>query len=58
MIFIRLFRGSCTYLLRICTCFNHDFRLWQKKHGTGGDYIILSDVLWAKVEESDKVIFL
>ena len=37
--------------------FNHDFRLWQKKHGTGGDYIILSDVLWAKVEESDKVIF-
>ncbi|EPB6882760.1 DUF6402 family protein [Klebsiella variicola] len=42
----------------MCTCFNHDFRLWQKKHGTGGDYIILSDVLWAKVEESDKVIFL
>ncbi|HCI6431248.1 TPA: hypothetical protein NPO98_001097 [Klebsiella quasipneumoniae subsp. similipneumoniae] len=38
--------------------FNHDFRLWQKKHGTGGDYIVLSDVLWAKVEGSDKVIFL
>ncbi|MEX5385350.1 DUF6402 family protein [Cronobacter muytjensii] len=38
--------------------FNNDFRIWQKKHGTGGDYIILSDVLWVKVEESDKVVFL
>ncbi|HGJ6339010.1 TPA: DUF6402 family protein [Salmonella enterica subsp. enterica serovar Livingstone] len=38
--------------------FNSDFRLWQKKHDAGGDYIIFSDVFWTKVEESDKVILL
>lgn len=38
--------------------FNDDFRRWQEKHNSGGDYIILSDVFWSKVEESDKVIVL
>ncbi|WP_370611524.1 DUF6402 family protein [Citrobacter meridianamericanus] len=38
--------------------FNNDFKSWQNKHDTGGDFIILSDVLWTKIEESDKVVFL
>ncbi len=38
--------------------FNEDFRFWQNKHDTGGDYIILSDVLWTEVEGPDKMIFL
>lgn len=26
--------------------FNSDFRNWQDKHNTGGDFIVFSDVLW------------
>ncbi|UDJ83972.1 DUF6402 family protein [Kosakonia oryzae] len=38
--------------------FNDDFRFWREKHGSGGDYIILSDVHWIKPLESDMVIYL
>ncbi|MBY4951461.1 DUF6402 family protein [Pantoea sp. DY-17] len=41
-----------------CPVFNHDFRRWQKKHRTGGDYIILSDVFWTEPEDKDRVILL
>ncbi|EMH4161411.1 hypothetical protein RJ498_000615 [Pluralibacter gergoviae] len=27
--------------------FNSDFRKWQSKHNTGGDFIVFSDVYWA-----------
>lgn len=38
--------------------FNEDFRRWQKKHNAGGDYIILSDVLWVEPQKGNEVIFL
>ncbi|MDU6412476.1 MAG: DUF6402 family protein [Yersiniaceae bacterium] len=38
--------------------FNGDFRVWQKKHGTGGDFIILSDVLWFPIDGKEQVISL
>lgn len=38
--------------------FNSDFRLWQKKHGAGGDFIVLSDVLWMDSLPHDKKIIL
>ncbi|QIM43059.1 DUF6402 family protein [Leclercia adecarboxylata] len=52
--FGELVRTSSGYVL----VFNEDFRIWQNKHDTGGDYIILSDVLWTEVEGPDKMIFL
>ncbi|WP_271461515.1 DUF6402 family protein [Pantoea leporis] len=36
--------------------FNSDFRRWQEKHNTGGDFIVLSDVLWMEPLPKDKVI--
>ena len=36
--------------------FNKDFRKWQRKHDSGGDYIVFSDVLWLSPRESDKEI--
>ena len=36
--------------------FNKDFRKWQKKHDSGGDYIVFSDVLWVSPRETDKEI--
>lgn len=36
--------------------FNSDFREWQKKHNTGGDYIVFSDVLWTPPLDKDRVI--
>lgn len=38
--------------------FNSDFRKWQSKHNSGGDFIVLSDVLWLEPLEKDKVITL
>lgn len=38
--------------------FNSDFRRWREKHGSGGDYIILSDVYWANPLPLDEVIYL
>lgn len=38
--------------------FNSDFRRWREKNGSGGDFIILSDVHWVKPLEPDEVIFL
>ncbi|AOA94556.1 hypothetical protein AM387_21615 [Klebsiella pneumoniae] len=38
--------------------FNADFRKWQTKHNTGGDFIVLSDVLWLEPLPKDKVIVL
>lgn len=38
--------------------FNSDFRRWQKKHGVGGDFIVLSDVLWMDSLPYDKKIIL
>lgn len=26
--------------------YNHDFRRWQRVNGTGGDFVVYSDVLW------------
>ncbi|WP_269430370.1 DUF6402 family protein [Leclercia adecarboxylata] len=37
---------------------NADFRTWQAKHNTGGDYIMLSDVLWVEPLPKDKMIVL
>ncbi|MDF7680263.1 DUF6402 family protein [Enterobacteriaceae bacterium ESL0689] len=28
--------------------FNADFRKWQNKHNTGGDFMIFSDVYWTE----------
>lgn len=36
--------------------FNKDFRKWQEKHDSGGDYIVFSDVLWISPRENDKEI--
>ncbi|MCM7511790.1 DUF6402 family protein [Enterobacter hormaechei] len=36
--------------------FNKDFRKWQGKHDSGGDYIVFSDVLWLSPRENDKEI--
>ncbi|MDY0928582.1 DUF6402 family protein [Enterobacter sp. CFBP8995] len=36
--------------------FNKDFRRWQDKHNSGGDFIILSDVLWMDALPKDRVI--
>ncbi|MEH8411463.1 DUF6402 family protein, partial [Klebsiella pneumoniae] len=33
-------------------------RKWQTKHNTGGDFIVLSDVLWLEPFPKDKVIVL
>ncbi|WP_416240276.1 DUF6402 family protein [Raoultella terrigena] len=38
--------------------FNSDFRLWQKKHWAGDDFIVLSDVLWMDSLPQDKKIIL
>lgn len=36
--------------------FNSDFREWQKKHNSGGDFIVFSDVLWMPPLDKDRVI--
>jgi len=36
--------------------FNKDFREWKRKHDSGGDYIVFSDVLWISPRENDKEI--
>lgn len=38
--------------------FNADFRKWQAKHNAGGDFIVLSDVLWLEPLPKDKVVVL
>lgn len=39
-------RPSDEHFMGFVPMFNDDFRRWQKKHGTGGDYIVYSDVKW------------
>nr|WP_221765754.1 DUF6402 family protein [Enterobacter cloacae] len=36
--------------------FNKDFRKWQEKPDSDGDYIVFSDVLWISSRESAKEI--
>lgn len=36
--------------------FNADFKEWQKKHHSGGDFIVFSDVLWLPPLEKDREI--
>ncbi|MBS0971404.1 hypothetical protein JK232_21195 [Nissabacter archeti] len=36
--------------------FNYNFREWQSKNNSGGDFIVLSDVLWLPPLEMDKEI--
>jgi len=36
--------------------FNKDFRKWQEKHSSGGDFIVFSDVLWISPSENNKEI--
>ncbi|WP_338111607.1 DUF6402 family protein [Rosenbergiella australiborealis] len=36
--------------------FNEYFRKWQKKHNSGGDYIVFSDVYWTEPLPNKKVI--
>jgi len=38
--------------------FNSDFRVWQKKHNSGGDFIVFSDLLWMPPLEKDRVVIL
>lgn len=38
--------------------FNSDFRKWQKKHNTGGDYIVFSDLLWMPPLDKDRLVIL
>lgn len=39
-------RPTDEHFMGFVPMFNGDFRRWQKKHGTGGDYIVYSDVKW------------
>lgn len=36
--------------------FNKDFRIWQRKHNSGGDFIVFSDVLWMNPLPKDRLI--
>lgn len=38
--------------------YNSDFRDWQDKHNTGGDFIVFSDVLWLSPLSHQRVIYL
>lgn len=38
--------------------FNSDFRNWQDKHNTGGDFIVFSDVLWLDPLPHQRIIYL
>ena len=38
--------------------YNRDFRDWQDKHNTGGDFIVFSDVLWLNPLPHQRIIFL
>nr|WP_277302627.1 DUF6402 family protein [Klebsiella variicola] len=38
--------------------FNSDFRKWQDKHNTGGDYMIFSDLLWVPPLDKDRIVIL
>lgn len=44
--------GIWGYLAReysgFVTVFNSDFRKWQRKHNSGGDFIVFSDVYWTE----------
>ena len=33
---------------------NDDFREWQEKHNSGGDYIVFSDIIWMEPLNKDK----
>ncbi|MGL5527991.1 MAG: DUF6402 family protein [Plesiomonas shigelloides] len=37
---------------------NSDFRNWQDKHNTGGDFIVFSDVLWLNPLPNQRIIYL
>ncbi|HID4044945.1 hypothetical protein B5M10_10130 [Pluralibacter gergoviae] len=36
--------------------FNADFRKWQKKHNSGGDFIVFSDIYWTNPLPQKKII--
>lgn len=38
--------------------FNNDFRDWQDKHHSGGDFIVFSDVMWFYPTAGKEIIFL
>lgn len=38
--------------------FNSDFRNWQDKHNTGGDFVVFSDVLWLNPLPHQRIIYL
>lgn len=38
--------------------YNRDFRDWQDKHNSGGDFIVFSDVLWLNPLPHQRVIYL
>ena len=38
--------------------FNSDFRDWQDKHNTGGDFVVFSDVLWLNPLPHQRIIYL
>lgn len=38
--------------------YNSDFRDWQDKHNTGGDFIVFSDVLWLTPLPHQRIIYL
>lgn len=38
--------------------FNRDFRDWQDKHNSGGDFIVFSDVLWLHPLPNQRIIYL
>ncbi|MCH9423775.1 DUF6402 family protein [Klebsiella quasipneumoniae] len=48
---IRMFSG-------FVPIFNSDFRKWQNKHGTGGDYMVFSDLLWMPPLDKDRLVIL
>ncbi|ACT07401.1 conserved hypothetical protein [Dickeya chrysanthemi Ech1591] len=37
---------------------NSDFREWQSKHDSGGDFIVFSDVFWSLPSKDERIIFL
>ncbi|MCA6951813.1 DUF6402 family protein [Pectobacterium polaris] len=37
---------------------NSDFREWQDKHNSGGDFIVFSDVFWTLPQQDQRMIFL
>ncbi|WP_415846500.1 DUF6402 family protein [Vibrio aerogenes] len=35
---------------------NHDFRAWQDKHNSGGDFLVFSDILWMPPQPGKEII--